>query len=124
MLLALATFAFAQDPGIDFEVHGTLMVGEVFNVSLVGAEPGQRFYIVYSQTEGLSCPPIIAPTCMDVQSAVILRTGFADDEGSAYTVFNFPSVADGMFLQVVTDSDKSNVIYLDAEEEEVWVNEG
>jgi hypothetical protein len=33
-------------------------------------------------------------------------------------------VADGMFLQVVTNSDRSNVLYLEAEHEEVWVNEG
>jgi hypothetical protein len=123
MLLALASLALAQDPGIAFEVHGMMEPGRPMNVSVIGAEPNQRFYVVYSDAEGVSCPLLIAPMCTDILFPIVLRTAIANDEGNAYSVFNFPDV-DFMFMQVVTATDTSNVVLLDAVEPNVWVNDG
>ena len=78
---------------------GTLVPGRMFAVTVVGAEPGERVYLL-GTTGGLAagaCPAPIGGTCLGIASPfVVLGSRVADGAGGAtFTVTLPPSVALG-----------------------------
>lgn len=123
LLSLVSGIALAQEPSLSFEVHGALVVGSTISVSIEGATPGQDVFLLYSETEGTVCPARVAPTCIGLVGARILRHTRTED-GSEFAQFVIPDVADGMYLQVATDTEASNVVFIGVAEPDVYVNDG
>jgi len=114
--LLLSTFAFAQVPGsnglMTIETEGDLTPGSTLTVTVSGVVPGERLYLTTSAQLGSSCPGVVAPYCLDLDSPRVISQGRPQGDTVVVDV-TVPEFLTTRYLQAVSTSGVSEVLTLE-----------
>lgn len=115
-LLTAATYAQSLTIAtpIHMEVEGDITPGSTLTVKLTGVVPGERVYLTTSTQLGRSCPSVVAPSCLDLDSPRIVAQG-VPNEDFVVSELIVPSGTRTRYLQAISASGVSGVITLEPE---------
>lgn len=114
--LLLSALAFAQVPGsgsiMTIETEGDLTPGSTLTVTVAGVVPGERLYLTTSEQVGSSCPEVVAPSCLDLDSPRVISQGRPRGDTVVIEV-TVPELLTTRYLQAVSASGVSQVLTLE-----------